>query len=63
MLVDSNSVSLLGGATAVKTWYGMSDTQWHIDATRHQNEEYLQTSVDGIRTWTYLLSDTFKFVR
>lgn len=37
-------------ATAVKTWYDASDTQWHIDATKHQNEEYPQTYVNGICT-------------
>lgn len=49
MSVDSDGICF-PEATAVKTWYGMSDTQWHIDAARHQNEEYLQISVDGIHT-------------
>lgn len=51
MLVDTNSFCFFLAATAVKTWYGVSDTQWHIDATRHQkNEEYLHIYVRGIYT-------------
>lgn len=34
----------------LKLDYGMSDTQQHIDATRHQNEGYLQIYVYGICT-------------
>lgn len=49
MLVDSNSICFVK-ATAVKTGYVVSDTQWHITATRHQNEEYIQGSADGIHT-------------
>lgn len=62
MWFDGSSICFLE-ATAVKTWYGVSDTQQHVGDTRHQNEECLQINVCGINADSSGSDTLFKMAR